>query len=339
VNVNENVNEKSSRMASWLLAGLGMLAVMHLHMLPALLAGLLIYELVHLLAPKLQRNFTSRRARLASVLLLAVLVVLAVSGLVLATVTFFKAGPESLSQLMAKMAQILEDTRAILPPWMNEMLPQGVDSIQSLFTDWLREHAAEVRTFGKEAALGVVHIVIGMVVGAMLSVEGVNRGRQLGPLAQELTTRAQLLGDAFQRIVFAQVRISVLNTTLTAAYLWVALPLFGVHLPLTKTLIALTFVVGLLPVLGNLISNTVIVVVSLSHSPMMAMASLGFLVVVHKFEYFLNARIVGARINARAWELLIAMLVMEAVFGIPGLVAAPIFYAWLKSELTQQGLL
>jgi predicted PurR-regulated permease PerM len=35
---------------------------------------------------------------------------------------------------------------------------------------------------------------------------------------------------------------------------------------------------------------------------------------------------------------LIAMLCMEAAFGLPGLVAAPIYYAYLKDELTAQGL-
>jgi len=92
-------------------------------------------------------------------------------------------------------------------------------------------------------------------------------------------------------------------------------------------------VVGLLPVIGNLISNTVIVLVSLSVSLPVAIASLVFLVLVHKFEYFLNARIVGGEIEARAWELLLAMLVMEAAFGIPGVIAAPIFYAYIKREL------
>jgi predicted PurR-regulated permease PerM len=69
------------------------------------------------------------------------------------------------------------------------------------------------------------------------------------------------------------------------------------------------------------------------------MSSLGFLIVIHKLEYFLNARIVGTQINAKAWELLTAMLVMESAFGLPGLVAAPICYAWLKDELKQRGLI
>jgi predicted PurR-regulated permease PerM len=51
----------------------------------------------------------------------------------------------------------------------------------------------------------------------------------------------------------------------------------------------------------------------------------------------LNAKIIGAQINAKAWELLTAMLIMEALFGIPGVIAAPVFYAYLKTELLAQG--
>jgi len=87
-------------------------------------------------------------------------------------------------------------------------------------------------------------------------------------------------------------------------------------------------------VLGNLISNSIILTLSLSVSGSVALASLVFLVVVHKLEYFLNARIVGARIHAAAWELLLAMLVMEAACGVAGLIAAPIYYAYLKDELS-----
>lgn len=70
-----------------------------------------------------------------------------------------------------------------------------------------------------------------------------------------------------------------------------------------------------------------------------AVAALAFLILVHKLEYFLNARIVGTQIRARAWELLIAMLIMESAFGIVGLIAAPIYYAFLKRELAAANLI
>jgi predicted PurR-regulated permease PerM len=135
------------------------------------------------------------------------------------------------------------------------------------------------------------------------------------------------------------VRISALNTVFTAIYLVAVLPMFDIHLPFAKTLVVLTFAAGLLPVVGNLISNAVIVIVSLSVSLSAALASLVFLVVIHKLEYFLNARIVGAHIRASAWELLLSMLLMESAFGLAGLVAAPIYYAYLKDELSARKLI
>jgi len=103
-------------------------------------------------------------------------------------------------------------------------------------------------------------------------------------------------------------------------------------------MIAVTFVAGLVPLAGNLISNTVIVVVSLSHSLGAAAGSLVYLVTIHKLEYLVNAQIIGTEIRARSWELLLAMLAMEAAFGLPGLVAAPVYYSYLKDELAAREL-
>ena len=126
-------------------------------------------------------------------------------------------------------------------------------------------------------------------------------------------------------------------------YLWQGsrrrfVPDFLIRLNSGKTLVLLTFVAGLLPVLGNLISNTVIVVISLGVSPQVAASSLLFLVLVHKLEYLLNAHIIGRSVNASIWEMLLAMITLESLFGLPGLVAAPVLYAYLKQELLAAGL-
>ena len=107
-----------------------------------------------------------------------------------------------------------------------------------------------------------------------------------GPLARALQERVTRFGEAFRLVVFAQVLISAVNTILTALYMLLALSLARVHLPLAKTMILITFVVGLLPVVGNLISNAIIMVLSLSVLPSVAIVSLIFLVVIDKLEYF-----------------------------------------------------
>lgn len=321
---------------SWALAAAVLVAVLQLHLLPALLAGLLVFELVHLLAPRLAHRVPDHRAKLVAVLLLAVAVLLVVVAGVGLAFGFFHAG--GVAAVAQKMSEPLENAWQWLPDWITGALPPDAAELQQAAAHWLREHAGQVGSYGKEAGVGIAHLLIGMVVGAMVALHEATATAPMGPLATALTARAQRFAEAFRRIVFAQVRISLINTAFTALYVLAVLPLAGVHLPLIKTMIVITFVAGLLPVVGNLISNAVIVLVSLAYAPLVALASLGFLVLIHKLEYFLNARIVGAQISARAWELLLAMLVMEAAFGLPGLVAAPVYYAYLKDELVSAGL-
>lgn len=315
------------------------LVAIALHLVPALLAGLLIYVLVHSMAPRLERHLSSHAARLAAVALLALVVLAAIGALTLATTHFLHSDAGSLPALMEKLAEVLESSRSSLPSWLIEYLPANSAELQTKAAAWLREHAGALQKVGKDTLLALVHAIVGMVIGAMLALREVDADRPGGPLARMLGEHAGRFATSFQQVVFAQVQIATINAVLTGLYLVVGLGLFGIHLPLAKTMVVLTFIAGLLPVVGNLISNSAIVILGLSHSLELAVASLVFLVVLHKLEYFLNAKIVGSHIKAHAWELLLAMLAMEAVFGISGLVMAPIYYAFLKAELGHRGLI
>ena len=59
---------------------------------------------------------------------------------------------------------------------------------------------------------------------------------------------------------------------------------------------------------------------------------------VAAIEHRLQLNSVDGRFSGPAWELLLSMLILESAFGIPGLVAAPIYYAYLKAELSEKGL-
>lgn len=337
-NNNVNITAEKYDIASWILIGLAMVLVLIFHLLPALLAGLLVYELIHILTPYIERKLPGTRAKIIAVALLTIIIVSLLSLAGAGLVAFFRSESGSLTVLLAKMAQIIEDSRKILPAWILDRLPSDAIAFKEEATIWLRTHAGDLQVVGKEAGRITAHIIIGMIIGGMIALRDAARDNQYKPFARALAQRAWLFGDAFKRVVFAQVRIASINAFFTGVYLAVILPLLGIELPLVKTMIAITFVVGLIPVVGNLISNTVIVVVSLSHSLGVAIGSLAYLIIIHKFEYFLNARIVGGQIRANAWELLITMLLMEAIFGLAGIVAAPIYYAYLKSELRARAL-
>lgn len=322
---------------AWLLTGAGLLLVLLLHLLPALVAGLVVYELVYVLTRVLKIiRIPHTRGRLAAVGIVSFGVVLLLTLAGAGIVAFVQAN--HVSTLLDKLADTIDSWRPLLPDFIAEQLPGNVEGLRQAAVKWLGPHAGELKQVGAEAGRTLAHIFIGLGIGVLASLHDVQSHQPLGPLAAAMRERVTRIGEAFRRVVFAQTRISAINTVLTALYLFVGLRLSGVHLPLSKTVLVITFLVGLLPVVGNLISNAIIVILSVSVSLPVAVASLIFLVVIHKLEYFLNAHMIGAQVHAHAWELLLAMLVMEAAFGIPGLIAAPIYYAYVKDELVSRGL-
>jgi len=326
------------QISSYVLALLALVATLELQLLSALLAGMLVFQLVQLISPAIERHMSSQRARLATVALLATLIVGALIGLTIGVIQHAENDVPGMQKLMTQMMALIDQTRGRIPAAVADYLPVDVDQMKDRVVALIHEHSNQLSQGGRSAARIFGHIVIGAIIGAIVAV-GARKNTSQRPLIVALRARITCFADAFYRIVFAQIRISAINTVFTGIFLLLVLPLIHAPLPLAKTLVVITFIVGLLPVVGNLISNTLIVAIAFTVSATAAVMSLVFLVLIHKFEYFLNARIVGVKIEARMWELLVAMVAMEAAFGMAGVIAAPIFYAYLKRELTDLRLI
>lgn len=327
-------------LASWISAASVLILIIKVQLIPAFIAGFIVFELVTSLAPRLRiPRLSDDRARVIVVALISIMVVALLTLLIWWIGAFLRADSVGISALFKKMAEIIEGSQAMLPDWIVHSLPRDAEELKIASARWLNDHASALPMAGMETARITTQILVGMVLGSMVSLRKPSTPEFLAPLTYALEERIRLLHQSFREIVFAQARISALNTFFTWLYIMVALPLFGIELPFGKTMVAITFIVGLLPVVGNLISSSILVVVSLSVSLSVALVSLAFLVIIHWLEYFLNARIIGSQIQSRAWEILLAMLVMEATFGLSGIVMAPIYYAYLKKELAERGLI
>lgn len=328
------------RIASFVIVGIGLIVCLEMGLLAGLLAGLLVHETARLAAPWLgdRTGWTQEAGKVVALILIVATISLGITSAIIAASSLFTNGSSGLFALINKMATVLETGRTYLPPWIADYLPDNTDELRHQAVKFLQANAWELQRFGQDVGKILIYILFGIIIGSLVLFRKPPT-RPHGPLAVELIERMRRLTLSFRRVVFAQIRISLLNTTLTAIFLYGLEPLVGIHLPFLKTMVAVTFIVGLLPVIGNIISNTVIFIVSLGVSATAAGAALIFLIAIHKLEYFVNARIIGTKINSRAWEMLTVMLAMEAVFGIPGLIAAPVFYAYVKEELLASGLL
>ena len=60
----------------------------------------------------------------------------------------------------------------------------------------------------------LAHILFGLGIGVLVALYDVQPHEAFGPLARALQDRASRLGEAFRRVVFAQLRIAAVNTAL-----------------------------------------------------------------------------------------------------------------------------
>lgn len=330
------------KQARWLSLGFmfgGLLLLLLLRLLTCFVAGFLVYEIVNMLTPHFQKIISGKRARWVVVAIISTLVMSVLSLLFGSLTGIVMQEMRDTSAFNARIGLILNDVQRHIMVYLPGYLPVSVEELQHEFMRWVQEHIVMLQTMGKDFLHGFVTMLIGMVLGAIVSLYNVQEDTDKPLLKSELMRRVSLLSMSFRNIVFAQVKISSVNTILSAVFILGVLSCFGVHMPFAKTLVVLTFIFGLIPVIGNLISNSIVFISGLSISLPVALAALVYLMLIHKLEYFLNAQIVGTRIKAHAWEILLAMFVFEAAFGIPGVIAAPIYYAYLKSELKEAALI
>lgn len=237
-------------------------------------------------------------------------------------------------ELVDHLAKTVLSIRQKLPESLAKHLPDGAQALQLMLAEGMKAHVGTIATTGKHWLHGLLLAYVGWVVGGLMALA---RPVRQGPLALSIRRRAVLFSETFSQIITAQFWIAALNATLTALFLKLVLPLFDVEMPYAVALIIFTFVAGLVPIVGNLVCNVVLTLVGVSVSPLVALSCLLFLIGIHKFEYIINAKVVGSKTSIGAWELLLVMFSLEALFGVAGLVCAPLYYAYFKKEFSEAG--
>ena len=277
------------------------------------------------------QKFSIRKNKIMGVVIYVIVVVLAIWGLVF----------------------VLNRARETLPKIADKTIPAIVNyaeskNIELPFTDYasartllVQESKDQVANFGrylKTAILQIAMFLIGLVVAVSMYLSarwGTEADIQETPdslyatVVRELATRVRTFYRSFSRVIGAQIIISTINTSLTAVFLiWNGFEY-------ATTLVAITFLCGLLPIIGNIISNVLICGVAFATSPKMALIALIYLVVIHKLEYFLNSKIIGDRIKNPMWLTLLGIVIGEKLMGIPGMILAPVVLHYIKVEASK----
>jgi predicted PurR-regulated permease PerM len=252
------------------------------------------------------------------------------------------------SARLYKTRALPEIAERTIPAVVNYAEQQGIElpftdyaSLKSLALTEVQDRVGNLGRYAREATLQLAMLIIGLVVSVSLFLNAkwetesdpdVVKGSMYSTVVRELALRFETFYASFARVIGAQILISLINTALTTVFLvWN-------QFHYATVIIVLTFLFGLLPIIGNLLSNTLIVGVAFTISPRMALFALIFLVVIHKCEYFLNSKIIGDRIKNPIWLTLIGLVLGEKLMGIPGMILAPVVLHYIKVEASRRKL-
>ena len=278
-------------------------------------------------------KFSFGRSKILGLLIYIIVVVGIGYGLFAFSHRAYKAIPEIADRTIPAVVEFAEKKGIELPF-------SDYASLKTVALAEVQDKVANVGRYAREAVFQAVLIIIGLIVAASLFLDArwgtesdpqTPRDSAYASVARELAERFATFYMSFGRVMGAQIVISVINTALTAVFLaWNGFPY-------ALVIVGLTFLFGLLPIIGNLMSNMLVVGVAFTmpDGPRMALFALIFLIVIHKLEYFLNSKIIGDRIKNPMWLTLLGIVVGEKLMGVPGMVLAPIVLHYIKVEASR----
>jgi predicted PurR-regulated permease PerM len=261
--------------------------------------------------------------------------IIVVVAIFYAFVVFIREAIETLPEIARNSIPIAAD----YAKRYNIELPfTDVTGLRDMVVHAVKKELHEIAKFAELATKEFVYLILGLVVAISIFINGKLdldedryplKNNLYSVLCKEISTRFRNFYHSFETVMGAQIIISTINTFFTGLFV------FAIGLPYAKMVTITTFLCGLLPIIGNLISNTVITFIGMTVSLRMAVFALIFLIILHKFEYFLNSKIIGGKIKNPMWLTLLSLIVGERVMGIPGMILAPVILHYIKLEGSQ----
>lgn len=260
------------------------------------------------------------------------------SGVRFVLQTMTQQGP----QLVEEALRNLNTVTASLPETVKEHIPGKPSELFRMITKDEGDFVGYIRSFGGASFFVFLQFVFALILGVSAALM-VPASRAPGttaaarPLADAWLQTLEKYVRCFTLLMGAQVYVSIWNTFCTAVFIYGILPAFDVVLPFRELLLMFTAVASLIPAAGNIMANTLILVLTIRYGVFVALGSVMYLFIIHKLEYFVNGYIIGRNVRASVPEMLIAIILGEVAFGLPGLITAPVTYAFLKMHWQRWG--
>jgi len=309
--------------ASYLLVLLLFVAMAWLHLGPVFLAGILSFMILNVTYRLLARRLPPALSRWLALVIFLVAAI-GVSGMF---ARFIRQTIHTLPQIASTAIPkiiVLAESYGIDLPFEN------VYELREVVITEIKDNANSITKASGLLTIGFLHLLIAILVAILAFFSDPQEDyapNLFDALRRECNARLKTLMGGLEKVLGIQVAISAAYTAVTLVFLLV------MGFSNVVFLTVATFLFGVLPIIGNIISNTIIVAAGLTMSTRHAFFAMIFLILIHKSGYFCYGRVLGSSMKVPMWQTLLAILIGEIVLGVPGIILAPTLLHYAKEEL------
>lgn len=189
-----------------------------------------------------------------------------------------------------------------------------LQEIQVLAIDFIKENTGFLVVTGSL----LIKVFLGVILGIIIHFSPLKQSDQnvWGSVLNTILSQSQIFFESFKNIMAIQVLISLMNTAIIAfmstVFTWL---IFGEFLPYWYVLILLTAVLSLVPVVGNMLINIILVLSTIQMSPFYVLVGLGLFAIIHKLELLVIGKQMDSKVGIPFIVILFSMVIGKLLFN------------------------
>lgn len=161
----------------------------------------------------------------------------------------------------------------------------------------------------------IIGILLGIVVHFSQIVPKVLHENAWDSILYKLLEQSTVIYNSFRDIMGIQIIISLMNTTIISIMaLGLTYVIYGQVLPYWYVIIPLTAILSLIPVVGNIMINVILILATVQISPTYVLVGVGLFLVIHKLELIVIGKKMKEKVDVPFVLILFSMLLGELLF-------------------------
>jgi len=249
-------------------------------------------------------------------ILLKKYVSLFVSTIVLIIISFFLF--KSLQFMWSDLNKLIELSQPIILSSLGDYgLEKNIRTIEDIYEviiTFLKSHLSFI-TFSTGL---FIKIIIGIVIGVIIyfSETKIDKIDNVWDyISSKIIEQSKDIYNSFKDIIEIQLQISIMNTLMVSFMAFaITYMFFGQFLPYWYVIVPLTAILSLIPIVGNIMINLILILSTIQLSLSYVFVGIGIFLIIHKLELIVIGKKMKKKVDIPFLLILLSMLIGEMLF-------------------------